>query len=192
MLADPMAHLCSQPAFKLLTLRAVPQMPAGSVAFSQSSWPPIVKTMRQMLVADSRLEEGIDWSLDPHRRGDARRVSRSLATWLVLHGQGAREADTSPFADAAIYAAARHGTRSLVSTSECAMAPYEHSAVLLANSQAICNPLDRTLAKAATLFDSGAYLHHYAKYGVDASQFRRAFAHLEQALADYRSLSTHS
>jgi len=51
------------PLHKLLTARTLPQVPKSSVAFTSNRWHTLSKLLRQMLVADSHLEEGLDWEV---------------------------------------------------------------------------------------------------------------------------------
>jgi hypothetical protein len=44
-----------------------------------------------MLIADSKLEEGINWRLYDH----SDEISRAVTALVILRGAGARDADTS-------------------------------------------------------------------------------------------------
>ena len=48
--ADVPTRLCAHPAQRLLTLLAVPQLPARSVDFTTFTWPALLKRLRQMLI----------------------------------------------------------------------------------------------------------------------------------------------
>lgn len=50
--------LACHPEYKLLSVCTVPQMPASSIAFSTFSWPALLKHLRQMLISNSKMEEG--------------------------------------------------------------------------------------------------------------------------------------
>jgi hypothetical protein len=39
------------------------KMPASSLPFSSYNWPGLLKHLHQMLIADSNLEEGINWNI---------------------------------------------------------------------------------------------------------------------------------
>ncbi len=64
----------------------------------------------------------------------------------------------------------------------------ERSATIWSNSQSMLPPIDELCAKAWTKYQSGAYLHHYEKYGVSASDFQSAFVDIERVIYDYKSL----
>lgn len=50
--------LACHPEYKLLSVSTIPQMPASSVAYSTFSWPGLLKHLRQMLVSNTKMEEG--------------------------------------------------------------------------------------------------------------------------------------
>lgn len=53
-----MEKLVPHPEFKMLGLRNIPQMPENSLAYSTFSWPGLLKHLRQMLIANAKMEEG--------------------------------------------------------------------------------------------------------------------------------------
>ena len=56
------AHLCPRKDFKFVTLKSIPQIPDRSQAYSSFLWSGLLKHLRQMLITDSPIEEGMDWS----------------------------------------------------------------------------------------------------------------------------------
>lgn len=56
------------------------------------------------------------------------------------------------------------------------------------NSRAIVPTLSATVEKAHQMFSHGAYVHSYARHGVDAAFFQRAFLELDQIVRNYASL----
>lgn len=58
-----METLVPHPEFKMLGLRNIPQMPENSLAYSTFSWPGLIKHLRQMLIANAKMEEGKRHSL---------------------------------------------------------------------------------------------------------------------------------
>ncbi len=56
---DMLEQLVSHPEYKLLSLRNIPQMSQNALQYSTYRWPGLLKHLRQMLVADAPLEEGI-------------------------------------------------------------------------------------------------------------------------------------
>ncbi|XP_022903158.2 tubulin delta chain-like [Onthophagus taurus] len=65
---------------------------------------------------------------------------------------------------------------------------YNNYVSLLTNNNNICNSLNFILEDAWNLFVHSAYLHHYAKYGVNDECFLEAFQKLESVLNDYKKL----
>nr|XP_034995922.1 tubulin delta chain isoform X2 [Zootoca vivipara] len=57
-LGDLMESLVPHPEFKMLGLRNIPQMSENSLAYSTFAWPGLLKHLRQMLIANAKMEEG--------------------------------------------------------------------------------------------------------------------------------------
>ncbi|XP_013868260.1 tubulin delta chain isoform X2 [Austrofundulus limnaeus] len=57
-LGELVSALACHPEYKLLSVCTVPQMPTSSIAFSTFSWPALLKHLRQMLISNSKMEEG--------------------------------------------------------------------------------------------------------------------------------------
>ena len=57
-LGNILSDLCSHPAYKLLSVKNIPQMSEKSMDYTTFVWPALMKHLRQMLIADSALEEG--------------------------------------------------------------------------------------------------------------------------------------
>ena len=57
-LGNIVKDLCSHPSYKLLSLRNIPHISDESVKYSTFVWSALIKHLRQMLIADSALEEG--------------------------------------------------------------------------------------------------------------------------------------
>lgn len=50
--------LACHPEYKLLSVCSIPQMPSASIAYSTFSWPGMLKHLRQMLISNTKMEEG--------------------------------------------------------------------------------------------------------------------------------------
>ncbi len=178
--------LCPHPGYRLLTSRFIPQVPERSKAFTVRTWSGLLKHMRQMLIADSVLEEGIDWKVKLGSRG----MNKSIATRLTLRGVDAEDVKTKRLfkTPSELYAPwALDSFRSLHS-----VRPYqghERSVSMLSNSQSVLSPLSRSLNKAWSMFQTGAYVHQYHDHGVEDGDFVAALIRMEQLLENYRSLS---
>lgn len=53
-----MSALACHPEYKLLSVSTIPQMPTSSIAYSTFSWPGLLKHLRQMLISNTKMEEG--------------------------------------------------------------------------------------------------------------------------------------
>lgn len=193
LLHDVARDVCSHPDARLLSLRSVPMMPRRSVDFTTFSWPALLKRARQMLLAGTTLEEGLDWGLEPGDTGVAgadpsrRRATRCVASALYLRGAGSAEADASALADERLYPAWQPEPLR-VACSPCRFDGYEMSATLLSNCQTACPPVGRMLGRAYQMYDAGAYVHQYEEHGVGRGHFEEAFARVEDVLAAYRAI----
>lgn len=58
LLGELVSGLACHPEYKLLSLCTIPQMPSSSIAYSTFSWPGLLKHLRQMLISNTKMEEG--------------------------------------------------------------------------------------------------------------------------------------
>ncbi|XP_067904854.1 tubulin delta chain isoform X2 [Heterodontus francisci] len=103
-LGDLLESLVTHPEYKLLSLMNIPQMSDMSLQFSTFTWPALMKHLRQMLIANTKMEAGIDWQvklptavLHPAAKPSSKKelhFNTSLANLLVLRGKEVQEADT--------------------------------------------------------------------------------------------------
>lgn len=59
LLGDLIEQVCPHPDYKLMTLKNIPQMAENSLAYSTYTWAGLLKHLRQMLIADASMEEGV-------------------------------------------------------------------------------------------------------------------------------------
>ncbi|XP_045929359.1 tubulin delta chain [Micropterus dolomieu] len=197
---NPLGELASalacHPEYKLLSVCTIPQMPSSSIAYSTFSWPGPLRHLRQMLISNTKMEEGIDWQVRPLADSERTRsltgpsFNTSLANLLILRGKDVFSAETGGFEDAALYTSwlsseeAFHLWKSPVPFNK-----YEKSATLVSNSQALLRPLDNMVGKAWNMFASRAYIHQYIKFGISEEDFLDSFTSLEQVISSYSQLS---
>uniref|UniRef100_G3NVC9 Tubulin, delta 1 n=1 Tax=Gasterosteus aculeatus TaxID=69293 RepID=G3NVC9_GASAC len=187
--------LSCHPEYKLLSVCTVPQVPSSSMAYSTFSWPSLLKHLRQMLVSNTKMEEGIDWQVRPPG-GSARTGSpagsgfnRSLANLLVLRGKDVYSAETGGFEDPALYTSWLSPEEAFsLWKSPVPFNKYEKCATLVSNSQALLRPLDDMVGKAWNMFASRAYLHQYMKFGISEEDFLDCFTSIEQVVSSYSQL----
>ncbi|XP_055957925.1 tubulin delta chain isoform X3 [Patella vulgata] len=184
-------HLVGHPEYKLLTIRNIPQMSDRSMEFSSFHWPGLLKHLRQMLVADAAMEEGIDWQVnagDETPRGSVQH-NRSLANMLVLRGKDVISTDTSSYLDPKLYTSwtdPELGFSKLIQPR--AFNSYEKCAALISNSRSPIRPLNHIIDKAWNMFAARAYVHQYTQHGLNEEDFIDGFVTLEQVLASYKKL----
>lgn len=205
LLGDLIEQVCPHPEYKLMTLKSIPQMAENSLAYSTFTWPGLLKHLRQMLIADASMEEGIDWEVklpvpsnpdgaDFHQRPGEQprlrsRFNKSVANLLVLRGVDVHKSDLSSFNDPRLHA--NWVPSSCANAVWCHPRPFNHyekSATLLSNSQTPVTPLDSVVQKAWNMFTSRAYVHQYLKYGMTEDHFVDSFAATEQIIRNYSSL----
>ncbi|XP_061576251.1 tubulin delta chain [Cololabis saira] len=194
-IGELVSALACHPEYKLLSACSIPQMASSSVAYSTFSWPGLLKHLRQMLISNTKMEEGIDWQVNPPpASGPVRSLpggsfNTSLANLLILRGKDVYHAETGGFEEPSIYTSwlAPKDAFSLWK-SPVPFNKYEKSATLVSNSQALLRPLDDMVRKAWNMFASRAYVHQYIKYGISEEDFLDSFTSLEQVISSYRQL----
>lgn len=182
-LGEMLEHLVPCPDYKLLTVKNIPQMSDTSKDFSSFQWPGLLKHLRQMLIANAAMEEGIDWQV---KLEESR---RSLANLLILRGKDLDTADAGAFSDPRLYPVWALPDRALALYKQPRMFNnYEKCATLLTNNKSPVNSLNSVIDKAWNMFSSRAYTHQYVKHGLTEEDFVDSFVMLEQVIASYSSL----
>ncbi|XP_028692085.1 tubulin delta chain isoform X5 [Macaca thibetana thibetana] len=198
-LGDLMEHLVPHPEFKMLSIRNVPHMSENSLAYSTFTWAGLLKHLRQMLISNAKMEEGIDWHVRPPLSGlpslgkmslnKDLHFNTSIANLVILRGKDVQSADVEGFKDPALYTSWLEPVNAFnVWKTQRAFSKYEKSAVLVSNSQFLVKPLDMIVGKAWNMFASKAYIHQYTKFGIEEEDFLDSFTSLEQVVASYCNL----
>ncbi|XP_033118792.1 tubulin delta chain-like [Anneissia japonica] len=189
---DTFEHLVAHPEFKLLTSRSVPQTSERSMEFSTYNWPSLLKYLRQMLIADSYMDEGINWHLKiPPSSSNQASASyiKSISNQLILRGKDSKLADCQHFKDMALYTRWTPPSSVLsVLSHPHQFLKYEKSATLLSNCQSPVKPLGKALDKGWQMFAMRAYVHWYTRYGMMEEDFIDSFASLKQVHHSYATL----
>ena len=212
-LSELQAHLCPRKDFKLITLKSIPQIPDHSQAYSTFLWSGLLKHLQQMLITDSPIEDGMDWSKSlgegcppppsilygrdvGHCSSPSQRVShvhhginKSLSNLLILRGNELQTVDPSPFYDARLYS--RSVPKSCTCSVWCsryAFNNYEKSCTLVSNSQSCVSLLNSVCRKAWNMFSARAYVYQYTENGLSQEDFLESFASVEQVLKNYASI----
>ncbi|XP_053310568.1 tubulin delta chain [Spea bombifrons] len=196
-LGELMACLVPHPEFKMLGLRNIPQMSEHSLAYSTFTWQGLTKHLRQMLIANAKMEEGINWQVRPSSRPTEEKFSSrrellfntSLANLTILRGKDLHSASLESFRDPALYTSwLPPDDAYTVWKTPKSFNKYEKSATLVSNSQYLLKPLDNIVSKAWNMFASKAYIHQYTKFGIEEEEFLESFATLEQIISSYSNL----
>ncbi|XP_026049299.1 tubulin delta chain isoform X1 [Astatotilapia calliptera] len=194
-LGELVSALACHPEYKLLSLCTIPQMASSSIAYSTFSWPGLLKHLRQMLISNTKMEEGIDWQVRPPADpGRSRSLTggsfnTSLANLLILRGKDVYSAETGGIDDPALYTSWLSSKEAFsLWKSPVPFNKYEKSATLVSNSQALLRPLDDMVGKAWNMFASRAYIHQYIKFGISEEDFLDSFTSLEQVISSYSQL----
>ncbi|XP_037632344.1 tubulin delta chain isoform X2 [Sebastes umbrosus] len=190
-LGELVSALACHPEYKLLSVCTVPQMPSASMAYSTFNWPSLLKHLRQMLISNTKMDEGIDWQVRPPAGSErTRSFNTSLANLLILRGKDVYSAETGGFEDPALYTSWLSSEEAFnVWKSPVPFNKYEKCATLVSNSQALLRPLDNMVGKAWNMFASRAYIHQYVKFGISEEDFLDSFTSLEQVISSYNQLS---
>lgn len=202
-LGDLLESLVTHPEYKLLGLMNIPQMSDTSLQFSTFAWPGLLKHLRQMLMANTKMEAGIDWRVKPPLSGlqPAANVSQnkalhfntSLANLLILRGKDVQEADAGLLKEQALYTSWMPVDSAFnIWRTPTSFNKYEKSATLVSNSQCLLKPLDSAVKKAWDMFASRAYVHQYTKHGISEEEFLDSFTTMEQVIASYSNLGLQS
>ncbi|XP_042197921.1 tubulin delta chain isoform X1 [Callorhinchus milii] len=198
-LGDLMETLVTHPEYKLLSAMSIPQMSDTSLAFSTFTWLGLMKHLRQMLISNTKMEEGIDWQVRPTPAGlpvaakispnKELRFNTSVSNLLILRGKEVQNAETGGFNDQALYTSWTPAESALsVWQASQTFNKYERSATMVSNSQSVLKPLDSVVRKAWNMFASRAYVHQYTKYGIAEEDFLDSFTTMEQVVASYSNL----
>ncbi|XP_048822852.1 tubulin delta chain isoform X2 [Lagopus muta] len=198
-LGDLMETLVPHPEFKMLGLRNIPQMPENCLAYSTFSWPGLLKHLRQMLIANAKMEEGIDWQVRPpcpgssisssHSTKKLLHFNTSIANLVILRGKDTHSVDLGSFRDPSLYTSWLNPQDAFNEwKTPRAFNKYEKSASLVSNSQFLLKPLDNVVGKAWNMFASKAYVHQYTKFGIEEEDFLDSFTALEQVISSYTNL----
>ncbi|ELT94556.1 hypothetical protein CAPTEDRAFT_159439 [Capitella teleta] len=178
-------HLVSQPDYKLLSVRDLPHMSEKAKQYSTYQWSGLIKPLRQMLIADSLLEEGINWQM----KASSANLNKSLSNLVILRGQNLDLADTGSFREPCLYPSWLPASQTFREwTHPRCLHGHEKYACLLSNSQSPVRILEPITQKAWDMFASRAYVHHYLNHGLNEENFLDSFAVVEQVLQNYKSL----
>jgi tubulin delta len=175
--------ICGFPGFPFCSLVTTPVSPLGSADFSIETWPGVGKRCVQMAVSNTQ-EPNINWNVNLN----SSLRNRIIAAAAVSRGPAAETNDLNLF-DSFL----QNGFTQSISHLKTHISGerYEKRMSLIVNGQAALANLDTLIEKTHRMSRSGAYLHHYNKFGIENEHiFDYAFPALEQLVYNYASLSS--
>ena len=181
------------PNLNILSLRAIPQISAKHLKFSNYTWPQLLKYLRQMMLTNCPIEEGMNWDIGL----DSTLHAKSLSTKLFLRGTGAKSLETRTLAnqlfndDRISVDWLENGHYEVLSSEKSFCGRYPISAGLLSNSVLPLKTngdgiLENIYDRAGALFTQGAFVHQYERYGVGSQEMLASFARYKTILNSYR------
>lgn len=189
--AEMFKQVAPHPDYKLLGMWNVPQVAEQVLPFNCDNWNGLLKYLRQMQLANSATDEGINWSVST---GDATtsggiQFNRSLASLLILRGKDTAAADVSAFRDPKLYVPWMMPDHTVAVWQQGrAFCRYDKSAAIVSNSRQSAVTLNHTVQKAWDMFSAKAFFHQYRKFGLNEADFLDSFADLEQVASNYLQL----
>lgn len=198
-LSQDLSHLTPNQRYPFFDVRFTPQSPANAATFTHDSWEAIARTLHSMCVCDVVVERDLAAALRA-RTGRTTSLSahdalpsvynKSLAIQTIYRGPDS--ADAFQTSDALL---SNPGLYCNFNTSpyQCHTSPrkafgYSRVGAIASNSQAILPTLERTITKAADLYNVSAYVHSYTREGFEHHDFQHAFLGVGQFVVNYREL----
>ena len=197
------AELCPNDSFKLLSLGSVPLMNKQSVEFSSHQWSGLYRSAKQTMITEATQPN----SYTPSKTISMCLLARGPAAPMTVdsdpshplqamdgseHNKLMGATFDSNFVNK--YFASRLYGRVMSQpiklwTSERRFNNYDKSLTVLSNSQSPSFKIDKLVAKAWSMFNAGAYLHHYLKYAAfDEQHMLNAFISAEQIITNYNEI----
>jgi Tubulin len=174
--------LTSSPAYKLLTVKNVPQMPDSYKDFSQDTWQGLEKRIYQMLISNTS-EANISWSTTTKSSN----FNKSIANLLIARGNNLEEQHFDLIGSKDVYTKAiSTGYKYIKDTHN--FNKNVKSLSLLSNSQAFLQPLEIVSKNAYNMFHAKAYVYQYEKSKLTGDDFLAALAKIEQIHHNYQEL----
>lgn len=182
--------------YKLLNLRCLPHLAEASIPFSTFNWPGLMRNMKQMLLTNFFVDEGMNWQTQTGHNipGVTRKPFKSISNIVILRGENACSQswdNLSEFKKPGLY------TSWMPERDRCHLwsvnhpfRSYEKSISMLSNDSSCIEGLDTVVGKAWNMFSSKAYLHQYTKYGLEEEDFLNAFIKVDNILNSYKKLAS--
>lgn len=190
-LSDLVSALCAHPKYRMLALRATPQIPVSLMNLTTYSWKSHLKQLKRMVYTEPSRHMGAEPSAYDNMSKPNHvvhcTIDHCLANLLVLRGRDSTEADVTLFDDKALYPIWSVDPLT-VATHSAHLGKYDMFAGLLSNCHSAIAPASHALSRAYAMYSSKAYLYQYFDHGLDRNVFDASFAKVQDILAHYLSL----
>uniref|UniRef100_A0A0G4HD30 Tubulin delta chain n=1 Tax=Chromera velia CCMP2878 TaxID=1169474 RepID=A0A0G4HD30_9ALVE len=193
-------HLCSHPAYKMVTSRVVPQVRDGALSFSEESWSGLVRRLQGMYRRHSvvDLEHGdpvVEFAGGKEEGGACPSVWEGMRTGgnvgiagsLYVRGDDWWEAPVETFGHQRNWSALALDPLQIHGSSHN-FRGHRRSAALLSNCQSCLPPLQCTSRRAFEMLSVGAHLHLFEAHGLEQDEMWAALQAVDQIALSYQSL----
>nr|BAN19871.1 delta-tubulin [Trichonympha agilis] len=189
--SQPLSHLASLPSRRLFSLFSLPIISENAKSFSMYNWESLINNVVSMTATgnyDGQNIASIQRLADPRSKP----IKKCDSLWMVLRGaetkEGKLRANECNLFQSEKFFAKDNPDPLLVSSHPKHCFGFEKSVTIMANSQAIVDPLDDLLNKIHLMLESGAYLYQYIEAGVDKEWIDEDRLFLEQVLNEYKNM----
>jgi len=199
--------------YKLLTVKNIPQCSNKVSEFNSDRWEGMLQRIRQMLITNSG-EHRINWAVNlgeaasskqqikgqfggqtplksigsmVFTRGDQVYSKENLGLDELIFGNGPNSKEAAGLYCDPTKLCKATGLRTYRDSQR--LFGHEKGVCVLSNNQSHVEALERTLRKGTQMRRDKAFLHHYAKFGVDSEAIDQAFIRCEETLEAYKRLS---
>lgn len=173
--------LAQQSGFPFCSLVTTPISGTNSADFSVDTWPGTSKRCMQMAMSNTQ-EPNINWNIN----ASSSYRNKIISAVTVSRGHGCETNDVGALRS---YVEPSFPNNFAEYSTHISSEKYEKRMSVIMNSQSILPNLDNLIEKTYRMSQSGAYLHHYNKFGIESSHiFESAFPCLEQLVYNYSSL----
>lgn len=177
--------LVTNPLYKLLSLKNLPQMPDTYKDFTNNTWSGLEKRLFQMAMSNTS-EANVNWSVNAKSKD----LNKSISNLLIVRGtNGPNETDYNfpSLAQKHIYSDKISNYYSILRDSHH-FNNNQKSLCLISNSQAYIKPLEVITQNTYRMIHAKAYTYQYEKYNLTIDDFQEALARIEQVYHNYSEL----
>ncbi len=182
-------QLVTNPLYKLLNLKNLPQMPDSHKNFSANLWSALEKRVIQMSISNTT-EGNTNWTVKPGSQG----AYKAISNLLIVRGESMGLTDAMErdykfplIANKDIYSN-KISTSHMILKDNHRFNNNTKSLCLMSNSQAYLKDLETLTKNTYKMIHAKAYAYQYEKYGLTLDDFEEALARVEQIHHNYSQL----